>query len=126
MSNPLTEAGANAVLDLREHQEEFDAIVVAGDFHGVALGAVIAALLDKPLMIVCRAVSMPTQSLIVPIGDLDFRRMRYVYVDDAFTFGNSLKRVFDYLDSCGEPAPVVATYETSTRTWKETGREVHP
>lgn len=123
MSTPLTEALWNAAGDLDPHRDEFDAVVCAGDFHGTALAAVIAAAFDKPLMIVCRD-PRNTVSLIVPIGDVDFHRTRFLYVDDAFTFGKSLREVFDYMDSCGEPAPVVATYEVTTRKFAYTGREV--
>jgi orotate phosphoribosyltransferase len=121
MSNPLTQVWDNAVQDLRQHRGKFDAIVCAGDFHGVALSAVIASMLDKPLMIICRD-PRNTVSLIVPVGDVDFHRDRFLYVDDAFTFGKSLREVFDYMDSSGTPAPVVATYEVTTREYKETGR----
>jgi orotate phosphoribosyltransferase-like protein len=116
--NPLTEMVAGVCEDLEPHAGEFDAIVCAGDFHGVALAAVIASVFDKPLMMICRD-PRNTQSLIVPIGDLDFHRMRYLYVDDAFTFGKSLRNVFDYVNSCGEPAPITATYEVNTRKYKE-------
>ena len=121
--NPLTGMVAGVCEDLEPHAGEFDMIVAAGDFHGMALGAVIASVFDKPLMLVCRD-PRNTQSLIVPIGDCDFHTMRALYVDDAFTYGNSLKSVFDYLDSSGTPAPVVATYEVLTREYKETGRVV--
>jgi orotate phosphoribosyltransferase-like protein len=120
---PLAELIGDACDDLRSHWDEFDAVVCAGDFHGVAMAAVVAAVLDKPLMIVCRD-PRNTVSLIVPVGALDFHRMRYLYVDDAFTFGESLAKVFAYLDSSGTPAPVVATYEVTTRTYARTGREV--
>lgn len=123
--NPLTEMVAGVCEDLEPHAGDFDAVVAAGDFHGMALGAVVASVFDKPLMLVCRD-PRNTVSLIVPIGDCNFRSMRYLYVDDVFTFGKSLHEVFSYLDSCGEPAPVVATYEVNTRTWKETGRAVNP
>jgi orotate phosphoribosyltransferase len=115
---PLAELVGNAYDDLSPHWGEFDAIVTAGDFHGVAMGAVIAALLNKPLMLVCRD-PRNTVSLIVPIGDIDFRKMRFLYVDDAFTFGKSLREVFDYMNSCGERAPIAATYEVTTREYKE-------
>jgi hypothetical protein len=121
--SPLTRAWDNAFADLYPHTTEFDAVVTAGDFHGVALGAVIAAGLGKPLMIICRD-PRNTVSLIVPIGDIDFHASRFLYTDDAFTFGKSLAEVFAYMDSSGTPAPVVATYEVNTRTWKETGRVV--
>lgn len=122
-ATPLREAAYNAAKDLYRYRDDFDVIVTAGDFHGVALSAVIAAGLNKPLMIVCRD-PRNTISLIVPIGDVDFHRSRFLYVDDAFTFGNSLAAVFAYLDSSGTPAPVVATYEVTTREYKETGRVV--
>lgn len=123
--NPLTEMVAGACEDLEPHAGEFDAVVTAGDFHGAALGAVIASVFDKPLMLVCRRQDIPTQSLIVSIGECQPGH-RYLYVDDYFVMGNSLRRVFDYLDSSGTPAPVVATYEVTTRTWRETGRVVPP
>jgi hypothetical protein len=120
---PLKIAQLNALEDLAPHWDEFDAVVAAGDFHGMSLGAVISAALDKPFMMICRD-PRNTVSLIVPIGDIDFHASRFLYTDDAFTFGKSLAEVFAYMDSSGTPAPVVATYEVNTRTWKETGRVV--
>lgn len=120
---PLTQAMQDAWWDLNPHIDDFDAIVCAGDFHGVALSAAIAGFLHKPLMIICRD-PRNTVSLIVPIGEVDFRDSRFLYVDDAFTFGRSLAEVFAYMDSSGTPAPVVATYEVTTREYKETGRVV--
>jgi orotate phosphoribosyltransferase len=116
--NPLTELIGRAWKDLEPHKGEFDAIVCAGDFHGMAMGAVIAAEFDVPLMLVCRD-PRNTVSLIVPIGDIDFRAMRFLYVDDAFTFGKSLREVFDYMNSSGDRAPVIATYEVTTRKYRK-------
>lgn len=115
---PLAGLLKQAIEDLADHLEEFDAIVCAGDFHGLALGAVIAAILDKPYMMVCRDQHIPTQSLIVTIGDCG-PKMRYLYVDDWFWGGATLRRVFDYMNQSAT-SPIVATYECTTRTYKET------
>lgn len=123
--NPLTEMVAGACEDLEPHAGEFDAVVTAGDMHGVALGAVIASVFDKPLMLICRESHGCVQSHIVSIGECE-PGQRYLYVDDYFVMGHSLRSVFDYLDSSGTPAPIVATYEVTTRTWRETGRVVPP
>ena len=125
MTDTLREIKDKAWADLRVHEREFDAIVCAGDFHGVAISAAIAADFGVPLMMICRDKQIPTQSLIVCIGDCA-PDLRYLYVDDFFQFGHSLRAVFDYLDSSGNRAPVVATYEAITGTWKETGRAVKP
>lgn len=122
---PLTQAIATIAEDLEPHVGEFDAVVTAGDMHGVALGAIIASMFDKPFMAICRDDHSCVVSHIVTFGDLDFRHMRYLYVDDAFTFGASLDYVFAYTDRSGTPAPITATYEVTTREYKETGREVN-
>lgn len=126
MAETLKDIVQRAMNDLAEHDGEFDAIVAAGDMHGMALGAALAAATGKPYMMVCRNPHNFTVSLINTFGDCKPRGQRYLYVDDWFTFGRTLREVFDYLDSSGEPAPIVATYEVNTRTWKETGRVVNP
>lgn len=117
-TNPLTQAQFNAWHDLVPHEGEYDYIVCAGDFHGTALAGAIAAFLNKPLMIVCRDRDIPTQSLIVTIGDCD-PKGRALYIDDFAEFGASLKAVFAYMNQSAK-APVVATYMCTTRTYKET------
>jgi orotate phosphoribosyltransferase len=126
MTDTLREIALDAMAELEPRLGDFDAIVCAGDMHGLALGAAISAFAGKPLMMVCRDPRTFTVSLINTFGDCKPRGQRYLYVDDWFTFGKTLREVFDYLDSSGEPAPVVATYEVNTRTWKETGRVVTP
>jgi len=116
--SPLTELVWNASEDLWPHRAEFDAVVCAGDFHGMCLGAVIAAALDKPLMLVCRDREVPTQSLITTIGECR-PDGRYLYVDDWFWGGASLRNVFAYMNQSAR-SPVVATYECNTRAYKET------
>lgn len=115
---PLTLMIGDAADDLEPFASDWDAVVCAGDFHGVAMASVIASMFDKPLLMICRD-PRNTVSLIVNIGDVDFHNMRYLYVDDAFTFGKSLAEVFAYMNSSGQPAPVVATYEVTTRKYKE-------
>jgi orotate phosphoribosyltransferase len=124
-TDTLREIRDKAWADLRVHERDFDAIVCAGDFHGVAVSAAIASDFGVPLMMICRAPNLPTQSLIVTIGECT-PDLRYLYIDDFFTFGHSLRSVFDYIDSSGTPAPVVATYEVNTGKWEETGRAVLP
>lgn len=120
----LSTIAARAMQDLFPHRDEFDAIVCGGDRHGMVLGAAIAAYMGKPLAIIWRSPVSWTISDITCFGDVLPRGQRLLYVDDWFTLGRTKAEVFAYLDSCGEQAPVVATYEVNTRRWEETGRAV--
>jgi len=131
MPEPLTEININAWDDLQVHSKEYDAIVTAGDMHGVAIGAAISALMNKPLMIVCTKAHKCCVSHIVMIGEIT-PDMRFLYVDDMFKFGASKRHVFGYAKRAArrrgrvfrymtqsEPCNIVATYEAMTRTYKE-------
>lgn len=109
MADSLTRIQLRARRDLLAHADEFDAIVTAGDMHGISIGALVAAELDKPLMIVCTSQHECVVSHIVTIGDVT-PDMRYLYVDDFFAFGHSLQHVFTYMNQ-SDHAPIVATYE---------------
>jgi orotate phosphoribosyltransferase len=111
----LTEITRQAETDIVKHNDEFDAIVCAGDMHGVAIASGIATLMGKPLMIVCTQAHDCCVSHIVMIGDA-LPTMRFLYVDDMFAFGHSLKHVFDYMNQSA-PCAITATYEASTRTY---------
>jgi phosphoribosylpyrophosphate synthetase len=113
----LTKITNNAFDDIvgHGHRDEFDAIVCAGDMHGVAIASAIAAQIDKPLMIVCTQQHDCCVSHIVMIGEVS-PTMRFLYVDDMFAFGASLKHAFGYMNQSA-PAKIVATYEAMTRTY---------
>lgn len=102
--------------DLIPHMSEFDAIVCAGDVHGIALAAIASAATWKPLMIICTHDHNCVVSHIVMIGEIH-PEMRFLYVDDMFSFGASLKHVMDYMHQ-SEKANVVATYEYMTREYR--------
>lgn len=102
--------------DLLPHIREFDAIVSAGDFHGMALGSVAAAALWKPLMLVCAKSHDDVVSHIVCIGDIH-PEMRFLYLDDFFAFGASLAHVMAYMNQ-SKKANIVATYEYVTRDYQ--------
>jgi orotate phosphoribosyltransferase len=136
--NPLSEIVQNASDDLREHFPAFDAIVSAGDMHGVAIAAGIAARLNKPLMIVCTKNHKCCVSHIVMIGEIT-PDMRFLYVDDMFAFGASKRHVFDYAKRAAkrrgrvfrymtqsEPCTIVATYEAMTRTYAKVNASETP
>jgi orotate phosphoribosyltransferase len=124
--NQLSEIVQNAADDLKPHFPGFDAIVCAGDMHGVAIAAGIAARMNKLLMIVCTQQHDCCVSHIVMIGDV-LPTMRFLYVDDMFSFGHSLKHVFDYMNQSA-PCAIVGTYETSTRTYAKVNADAttHP
>lgn len=132
---PLTQITEDAEDDLRDHLSEYDAIVCAGDMHGAAIGATIAARLNKPLMIVCTKQHRCCVSHIVMIGDI-LPSMRFLYVDDMFAFGASLRHTFTFMKNNSRrlarnrtrlfaymnqsaPCAIVATYEASTRTYRK-------
>jgi orotate phosphoribosyltransferase len=138
MPEPLTEININARDDLQAHSKEYDAIVTAGDMHGVAIGAAISALMNKPLMIVCTKAHKCCVSHIVMIGDIT-PDMRFLYVDDMFAFGASKRHVFDYAKRAAkrrgrvfrymtqsEPCTIVATYEAMTRTYAKVNASETP
>lgn len=114
---PLTDARIKASVFLAHCQDKFDAIVTAGDMHGVALGAALASDLNKPLMLICRGGHDCVQSHIVMIGDCT-AYSRLLYVDDMFAGEASLHNVFEYMNQ-SRAANIVATYEvcTSELTW---------
>jgi hypothetical protein len=122
VDSTLTVTARHAVLDLQPHFGEFDAVVVAGDHHGIAIGTVISALLDKPLMIVCPEGHGCVVSHITCIGNVT-PDMRFLYADDFFAFGASRARVLGYMNQ-SEHAPVVATYAAARREYKLVGPQM--
>jgi adenine/guanine phosphoribosyltransferase-like PRPP-binding protein len=113
----LSEIRQTALDDLSPHDEEFDAIVCAGDMHGVAIAANVASAFGVPLMIVCTQAHDCCVSHIVMIGDVT-PTMRFLYVDDMFAFGASKRHVFDYMNQSA-PCAIVGTYEAMTRAYSE-------
>jgi hypothetical protein len=97
------------------HDHEFDAIVVGGDHHAIAIGMVAAEVTDKPLMIVCQETHDCVMSHITTIGDVD-PTMRFLYVDDFYSFGSTKAKTFAYMNQ-SEPAHIVATYQATTDTY---------
>ena len=57
----------------------------------------------------------------ITIGDVD-PRMRFLYVDDFFSFGATLKHTFEYMNQ-SRPANIVATYEAVTREYTPVRQE---
>lgn len=103
------------------HQHEFDAIVTAGDFHGVALASIAAAYLDVPLLVICHG-SVHSQdrhdctvSHMVMFGEIH-PEMRFLYIDDMFSFGKSWAHVRDYMNQ-SERSNIVARYEHLKREY---------
>jgi hypothetical protein len=117
MAGSLTDTAFRAADDLIWHAGEFDAIVVPGDHHGIAIGAAVAAVLEKPLMIVCPEGHGCVVSHITCIGDVR-PDMRFLYLDDFADFGASRNRVFDYMNQSTR-APVVAEYYAAERKYRE-------
>jgi orotate phosphoribosyltransferase-like protein len=117
MSN-LRDYSNNVVNDLflAQKSADFDAVVVGGDHHAIALGSLVANIMDKPLMIVCIADHECVDAHITCIGDVD-PRMRFLYVDDFYSFGATKKRTFDYMNS-SEEANIVATYSVIKREYE--------
>jgi len=118
----LSDYAAQAVADLGAHSGEFDAIVVSGDHHGITIGAVIASVLDKPLMIVCLEEHHCVVSHITGIGECR-PELRYLYVDDWFWGGASRATAFAYMNQ-SEHAPIVATYAATLRKYEPITQEV--
>lgn len=113
----LTAAKEAMTCDLTPHAHEFDAIVCAGDFHGVALAAVAAAKLSKTLVIVCKQAHGDSAPQVKALGE--FRpEMRLLYVDDFFCLGASWRHVADWLARYGQ-ATVVATYAAQVRDYRQ-------
>jgi hypothetical protein len=120
-ADTLQDAVYGAMLDLCKHEDDYDAIVVAGDAHAISLGASISTLTGKPLMIVYPDGHDCAVSVIVTIGAVS-PSQRFLYVDDYFAFGASKKHTTDFMLSYmnqSEHAPIVATYEVDTGTYKE-------
>jgi hypothetical protein len=106
-----------AVKDLMPHTDEFDAVVCAGDMHGAPIAGAIAALMNKPLMIVCMTGAHECAvSHIVTIGSCRPDH-RYLYTDDFYEFGASRKVAFDYMNQSVR-SPVVAAYAATKREYE--------
>lgn len=99
---PRTEEAA--AIDLNGH--DFDAVACAGDFHGVAVGALTAAAHGKALVIACARDVVTLGSY--QSGD------RLAYVDDFFTLGASQSHTLKML---GPDARVTATYQAQVREY---------
>lgn len=98
-----------AIAVLSQYRDEFDAIGVGSDYHALVFGAVISAVLRKPLLIVRPKHFDETQSLIVPVGQFH-PDMKVLYVDDWFEYGATLHNVFSYM--CQSAIPnIMGTYE---------------
>ena len=106
-----------ALEDLLPHKDEFDAVVVVSDAHAITFGAVVAAALDKPMLIICTKPHEQFVSQIVPVG-VFHPRMRVLYVDDWFEFGASLRHALEYMFQSKAPN-LVATYEAVEREYKQ-------
>lgn len=102
--------------DLVHHTSEWDAIVCGGDHHAIALGMTVAAATDKPLMIVCQDSHECVMSHITVIGDVT-PTMRFLYVDDFYSFGATKAKTYSYFDQ-SEKANVVACYQATTREYR--------
>jgi hypothetical protein len=89
-ADTLQETVYGAMQDLCKHENDYDAIVVAGDAHAISLGASISTLTGKPLLIVYPDGHDCTVSLVVSLGNVN-TGMRFLYVDDYFPFGASKK-----------------------------------
>jgi hypothetical protein len=106
-----------AAKDLMPHTGEFDAIVCAGDMHGAPVAGAVAALMDKPLMIVCTAGPHACAvSHIVTIGSCR-PDDRYLYIDDFYEFGASRKFALGYMNQSAH-SPVVAAYAATMRKYE--------
>ena len=123
--NPLTKVASDMMDDLLPHVSEFDAIVCGGDFHGLAIAAILSASLAKPLIAVCRRTDHGCViQHSVCYGDID-PKMRFLYVDDFFTMGRTLATVFEYMNQTQgylpgyPPANIVAAYEATTREYRK-------
>lgn len=112
----LATAHDNICRDLIPRMGEFDAIVCAGDVHGIALASIAAAATWRPLMIICTHDHNCVVSHIVMFGEIH-PEMNFLYMDDMFSFGASRKHVFDYMGQSGK-CNIVATYEYLTREYK--------
>jgi hypothetical protein len=123
---PLTAASITALADLTPHAGEFDAILCGGDYHGIALAAIVASGLDKPLMAVCQDEHNCCVQHTVCYGDVT-PTMRWLYVDDFFGYGRTLATVFRYMNQVRQYKPdypaanIVATYEVTPRAYELTG-----
>jgi len=116
-ADTLQETVYGAMQDLCKHEDDYDAIVVAGDMHAVALGASISTLTGKPLMIVCTEHHDCVVSHIVTLGATR-PYMRFLYVDDFFAYGASYRHTMDYMNQSARTS-IVATYEVDTATYTE-------
>lgn len=104
----------SVLADLRGHAGEFDAIVCGFDPHGATLGALAAAALNKPLLIVCGQHNSCSISHIVAIGDVD-PESRFCYIDDYAQFGGTKDTVFQYMCSSETPNIVACYMATKKR-----------
>jgi adenine/guanine phosphoribosyltransferase-like PRPP-binding protein len=120
-SSPLTHAQIDAATDLARYVNDYDAIVCAMDAHALALGSVISAYTGKPLMVVCTELHGCVTQHTVCYGDIS-PTMRFLYVDDFFTYGRTLATVFEYMNTAcqyipgHEDASIVLAYEADTHT----------
>lgn len=102
--------------DLMPHVKDFDAVACAGDFHGVALAAIAAAHLGKPLVIVCQRPHGDATPQVRSLGSFT-PGQRLLYVDDFFCLGASWSH-FSAWAQQHVPGSVVATYAAQVREYK--------
>lgn len=114
---PLSAALDAMLTDLQPKMTEFDAVLTAGDHHGIALAATLAASMWKPLVIVC--VSEHTDDVVSHITCIgDFHPgMRVLYVDDFTAYGASLAHSFAYMCQGTSVPNIVGIYQATVRTF---------
>lgn len=112
----LMQAKDAMTYDIGPYAGEWDAIVCASDFHGVALAAVAAAHVWKTLVVVTPQCNGGGEPLV--IGHYE-PGMRLMYADDFFRLGASKRVVQDWVAT--QPGTVItATYAAQQREYLRT------
>ncbi len=107
----------DAIEDILPHVSEFDAVLVGGDMHAVAIGASLAVALGKPLTMVCSRKHACVVEHAVIFDDVRATD-RYLYLDDLFRLGETKRFVFAKVNAMAHPEGIVATYEACFRSYK--------
>lgn len=111
--------------DLLGHEREWDAVICANDFHGVALAAVAAAKLAKPLVVVGTTPHDGSPPQVLVLGGQLHPGMRFLYVDDFFCLGASWRHVTGWL-AARFRGIITATYAAQVRDYQPTDQAAVP
>lgn len=123
--NPLIDIVNNAVADLAipHGDDKFNAVLCAGDMHGIAIASAVAMRLNLPLLVACSHQHDCVVQHSVTFGDIPMNA-KFCYIDDFFMAGGSIRHAVSMVDRLSQ-ARITYCYEASFRRSRELGQQFY-